>query len=50
VVVAELRDFTFAQLHAAANMKAAVAFLHALAEAVPYKIYTALNRQRRAVL
>ena len=35
--------FAFAQLHAAANVKTAAAFLEALIEAVPYKIHTVLT-------
>jgi hypothetical protein len=49
VAIDRTSKFAFAQLHKAANVKNAVGFLRALIEAVPYKIHTLLNRQRRAV-
>ncbi len=43
VAIDRTAKFAFAQLHDAANVKAAVAFLRALIEAVPYKIHIVLT-------
>jgi transposase InsO family protein len=43
VAVDRTSKFAFAQLHAAANVRTAVAFLQALIEAVPYRIHTVLT-------
>jgi transposase InsO family protein len=43
VAIDRTSKFAFAQLHAAANVKAAVAFLQALIDAVPYRIHTVLT-------
>lgn len=42
--------FAFAQLHEAANVRTAAAFLKALIAAVPYRIHTVLTDNGRAVL
>jgi transposase-like protein len=43
VAIDRTSKFAFAQLHEAANVKTAVAFLQALVDAVPYKIHTVLT-------